>query len=124
MTGGTMTKDTSVSFHPYFKVHGGKLDAFRDLCRRFIEKTRTETGCLYYGFTFHEDEVYCREAYVDAGALLTHTENVGALIQEALTIADLIRLEAHGPEEELAKLREPFADLKPQYFAIYDSFHS
>jgi len=117
-----MTHDTSVSFHPYFKIHSGKADDFKALCKRFIEKTRTETGCLYYGFTFAGDVAYCREAYVNAAALLTHADNVGALIQEALTIADLVRLEAHGPEPELNQLREPLAALNPQYFVLYDSF--
>jgi quinol monooxygenase YgiN len=117
-----MTHDTSVSFHPYFKIHSGKVDDFKALCKRFIEKTRTETGCLYYGFTFEGDVAYCREAYVNAAALLTHADSVGALIQEALTIADLVRLEAHGPEAELNQLREPLAALKPQYFVLYDSF--
>lgn len=117
-----MTHDTSVSFHPYFKIHSGKVDDFKALCKRFIDKTRTETGCLYYGFTFNGDVVYCRESYVNAAALLTHAGNVGALIQEALTIADIIRLEAHGPESELNQLREPLAALNPQYFVLYDSF--
>jgi quinol monooxygenase YgiN len=117
-----MTQDSSVSFHPYFKIHAGKIEDFKALCKRFIEKTRTETGCLYYGFTFEGDVVYCREAYVNAAALLTHVENVGALIQEALTIADVAHLEAHGPESELNQLREPLAPLNPQYFVLYEGF--
>jgi hypothetical protein len=28
----------------------------------------------------------------------------------------------HGPEAELAKLREPFAKLKPQYFVLEYGF--
>jgi quinol monooxygenase YgiN len=117
-----MTKDTCVSFHPYFKIHSGKVDAFKALCHRFVEKTQTETGCLYYSFTFDGDVVYCREGYVDAAGLLTHVDNVGALIQEALTIADIIRLEAHGPEAELNKLRDPLAALNPQYFVLHQGF--
>ncbi len=117
-----MTQDTSVSFHPYFKIHSGKVADFKALCHRFIEKTKTETGCLYYSFTFDGDAVYCREGYLDAAALLTHVENVNAQIQEALTIADIVRLEAHGPEAELNKLREPLAALNPQYFVLYQGF--
>ena len=49
-------------------------------------------------------------------------ENVGTLLQEALKIAELTRLEIHGPEEELAKLREPLADLKPQFFTLEYGF--
>jgi quinol monooxygenase YgiN len=113
-----MSPDTSVSFHPYFKIHAGKIPDFKALCQRFVEKTRQETGCLYYGFTFDGDVVYCREGYVDAAALLTHVENVGAQIQEALTLSDVVRLEAHGPASELEKLRGPLAALNPQYFVL------
>jgi quinol monooxygenase YgiN len=117
-----MIQDTCVSFHPYFKVHSGKLEAFKALCTRFEEKTKPETGCLYYGFTFDGDVAYCREGYVNAAALLAHTENVGALIQEALTLADIIRLEAHGPEAEINQLRQPLAALNPQFFVQYNGF--
>ena len=47
---------------------------------------------------------------------------MGALLGEALKIADLTRLEVHGPEEELAKLREPLTELDPQYFILEYGF--
>lgn len=49
-------------------------------------------------------------------------ENVGALLQETLKVATLTRLEIHGPEVELAKLRGPLADLKPQFFVLEYGF--
>lgn len=112
------TQDKICSIAPYFTVHDGQLPAFRDLCERFIEKTGTESGCLYYGFAINGDVVHCREAYDDAAALLAHVDNVGALIGEALEISEMTRLEVHGPEDELQKLREPLADLNPQYFTL------
>jgi hypothetical protein len=48
--------------------------------------------------------------------------NVGSLLEESLKTADLARLEIHGPEEELAKLREPLSSLKPQFFALEYGF--
>lgn len=117
-----MTPDTSVSLHPYFKIHPGKIDAFKALSRRFVEQTKAEPGCLYYSFTFNGDEAYCREGYVDAAALLKHADNVGALLQEAGTISDVTRMEAHGPEAELKKLQERLAGLNPQYFVLYQGF--
>jgi quinol monooxygenase YgiN len=119
-----MTDDKSVSLHPYFKIHAGKAEAFKSLCKRFVEKTRPEPGCLYYSFTFGGDIVYCREGYVDADALLAHVENVGALIQEALTISDIHRFELHGPESELAKLREPLAPMNPEIFVLDHGFRN
>jgi len=116
------TQDTSCSIAPYFKVHAGKADAFKALCERFVGKTNEEPGCLYYGFSFDGDQAHCREGYRDATSLLAHLDNVGSLLQEALKIADLTRLEIHGPEEELAQLREPLANLKPQFFVLEYGF--
>jgi quinol monooxygenase YgiN len=116
------TQDTCCSIAPYFKVHIGKLEAFRALCERLVEKTNEEPACLYYGFSLSGDQVHCREAYRDAAGLLAHLDNVGAIVQEALKIADLTSLEIHGPEEELAKLRDPLASLKPEFFTLEYGF--
>ena len=48
--------------HPYFKAHGGQRDACHALLPAFVEKTRPDKYCLYYEFTAHEDEIFCREA--------------------------------------------------------------
>ena len=116
------TQDKCVTIVPYFKVPSGKMDSFKRLCEQFVEKSRPEPKCLYYGFSFCEDQVHCREGYADAEGALAHLESVGPLLDEALKIADLTRLEIHGPEEELAKLREPLAKLKAQFFTLEYGF--
>ena len=63
-----------------------------------------------------------REGYKDAGAALAHLQNVGALLAEFGKITELERLEVHGIESELAKLRGPLADFKPQYFTLEYGF--
>jgi quinol monooxygenase YgiN len=109
-----------VTLHPYFNVHPGKLEAFKAGFPAFVEKTASEEKNLFYEFTVNGGEVFCREAYADAEGLLAHLENVGALLAEALKIADLIRLEVHGPVAELDKLKEPLAHLKPAWFVLED----
>ena len=118
------TQDKCCSIVPYFKVNDGQLGAFRSLCERFVEKTSDESACLYYGFSVDGDVVHCREAYADADGLLAHLENVGALIGEALEISELARLEIHGPEDELQKLRQPLAELNPQFFTLEFGFRN
>src|SRR5262245_42567969 len=116
------TNDKCCTIVPYFKVHNGRMSEVRNLCGQFVEKARTERGCLYYGFSFDGDELHCREGYGDAEGALAHIENVGSLLQELLTMADLTRLEVHGPEGELAKLRSPFAVFNPQFFTLEYGF--
>jgi quinol monooxygenase YgiN len=107
-----------VSIHPYFKAHPGKLEEIKAMFPQFIDKTRTEKKNLFYEFTINGDEIFCREGYVGAEGALAHLDNVGALLAETLKIADLMRLEIHGPTEELDKLRAPLAHLKPIWFVL------
>ncbi len=106
----------AVSIHPYFKIHPGKLEAAKELLPAFVAKTANEPACLYYEFTINDDVIFCREAYRGAEGALTHLGNVDALLKELLTMADLARLEIHGPAEEIKKLKAPLAALQPTWF--------
>lgn len=110
--------DNVCSIVPYFQIQDGKLDEMKMLCETFIEKTKTEPKCLYYGFCFNENVMHCREAYEGAEGVLAHIENVGELIDEALKISELFRFEIHGNADELAKLKEPLASLDPEYYTL------
>lgn len=116
------TQDKCCTIVPYFKVSDGNLETFKKLGEEMVAKTSEEAKCLYYGFSFDGDQAHCREGYEDAEGLLAHLENVGSLLQEALKIAEITRLEVHGPEAELARLREPLANLAPQFFALEYGF--
>jgi len=115
-------QDKGCTIVPYFKVQSDKLGDFKKLCERFVEKTSPEPKCLYYGFSFDGDLAHCREGYEDAEGLLAHLENVGSLLEESLKISEIARLEVHGPADELAKLREPLANLGPQFFELEYGF--
>ncbi len=116
------TQDKCCTIVPYFKVHEGKSEDFKALCEQCVEKTDNEPKCLYYGFSFDGDLAHCREGYEDAEGALAHLENVGALLGELLKISDMTRLEVHGPEEEVAKLRKPMSELNPQFFILEYGF--
>jgi quinol monooxygenase YgiN len=107
-----------VSLCPYFKVHPEKLDAAKAMLRRFVEETASEKENLFYGFSITGDEIFCREGYESADGVLAHLDNVGELLAEMLTMADLIRVELHGPAKELEKLKGPLAHLNPAWFTL------
>jgi quinol monooxygenase YgiN len=102
-------------------VHPGKLETVKAFFPQFVEKTAKEKGCLFYGFTSNGEEMFCREAYENAEALLAHLENIGALLAEMLKSADLTRIEVHGPAAELEKLKKPLAHLTPKWFQLESS---
>lgn len=116
------THDKCCSIAPYFKIANGQIINFKNLCEQFVARASKEERCLYYGFSFNGDEAYCREGYKDAEGLLIHLDNVDDLLKQALDMAEIIRLEIHGPEEELKKLYKPLAQFKPQFFILEYGF--
>ncbi len=74
------------------------------------------------GFSFDGDQAHCREGYQDADGVLAHLQNVDALLKQALEIANITRLEVHGPVAEVDKLRGPLSDLNPQFFTLEYGF--
>ncbi|MEW8505897.1 MAG: hypothetical protein AB2598_04285 [Candidatus Thiodiazotropha sp.] len=114
--------DPCCTLVPYFKVHEGKLEEFRRLGEQFLEKTMNEAKCMHYGFSFNGMQAHCREGYADAEGILAHLENVGALLDQALKIADITRLEIHAPAAEIEKLREPLSSLNPEFYTMEIGF--
>lgn len=62
--------------------------------------------------------MFCREAYLEAEGLLKHLENVGPVLGEFLKIADVLRVEVHGANPSLAKLKGPLGNLNPEWFVF------
>lgn len=116
------SQDTCCTVAPYFKIHEGQLAAFKTICEQFVQRSATEPGCLYYGFSFNGDIAHCREGFKDAQALLAHIENLTPIIGQMGTVSDLIKIEIHGIETELAQLREPLSNMNPDYFVLEYGF--
>ena len=108
----------TVSIHPYFEVKEGKLDAFLELGQKLVDKCLPEPKCQYYAFSVNGNTVYCREAYDGAAGVLEHLANAGDMIGAAFEIAELTRIEIHGPAAELDQLKEALTDLNPTYFTL------
>jgi len=115
-------EDSMCTIVPYFTVQEGKLDEFKAVGEQMVEATKTEKECLFYGFSFNGNRVFCREGYTGADGLLAHLANVDALLKQALGMASLDIFEIHGPEAELAKLREPLKALGPTFFVLETGF--
>ena len=120
------TDDTCVTIQPCFVIQDGEIDNVRSYVERFVELTKSERDCLYYGFTFCGSKLHCREGYANGDGALAHLDNVGSLLKELLDSgrAELTDLQIHGPEQELAKLREPLADFNPSYWVLEYGFRN
>jgi len=108
----------SVSINPYFKISDENKAAAQEMLKVFCELVKKEPGCLYYNFAFMGNVMTCREAYVDAAAVLAHLANCGEALSKFTKIAELFRIEVLGPAEELDKLRGPLSGMNPDYFVL------
>jgi len=115
-------EDNLCTLVPYFAVQAGKLDAFKALGEQMVERTKSESECVFYGFSFNDHQAFCREGYTSAEGILAHLENVDELLKQALGIAILERLEVHAPASEIAKLKEPLGGLNPYFFTMETGF--
>jgi len=115
-------EDTMCTIVPYFTVQDGKLDEFKALGEQMVTATKTESDCLFYGFSFDGNRAFCREGYTGAAGILAHLGNVDALLKQLLSIASLDIFEIHGPATEVDQLREPLKGLNPTFFVLETGF--
>ena len=109
-----MDPDTVVHLYPYF----GMKDAaeFKQIWGDAYPATKAaaeEEKSHQYAFSFEgATAASCREAYGDAAGVLTHLTNVDGPLKAVLDgPADLARLEVHGPQSEVDKLKEALSPL-------------
>jgi len=114
--------DNVCTLVPYFTIEDGKVDEFKALGEKMVERTQSEADVVFYGFSFNGQKAHCREGYTSADGILKHLENVGELLGELLKIAKLDHLEVHAPAADVAALKEPLKDLNPSFFTMETGF--
>jgi len=116
-TCGTALSDGTVTLAPYFLVRD--KEQFCNIWREDFAHFQHKDDCVHYAFTFSEDgRAHCREAYHDAKGVLQHLADVDSPLKKALdpSVAQLERLEVHGPASELDQLRDALGPLGAQFY--------
>ena len=87
-------------------INAGKLDIFKQVAARFIEKANTEPGTLSYEWFLNTDGSRCSilELYQDSEALLIHLKNVRDLYEPLFEVSQLTRVDVFGDSN--AEVRE------------------
>jgi len=114
--------DNTVTLAPYFKLKDA--DKFKALWRADYAQFAHKQDCVHYAFTFSADDTraHCREGYPNAAKLLQHIQDVGGVFHGNEggclhpAVAELEKLEIHGPAAELEQLQEPLKDLPVTYY--------
>eukprot|EP00961_Rhodomonas_salina_P123165 1658980-Rhodomonas_salina.1 len=121
----TSLTDTAVTLAPYFKLKDAAK--FREIWKADFTGFKHKDDCVHYAMCFEGDaRSHCREAYTNAAAVLQHFGDVDAPLKAALdpAIAELERIEAHGPPAELEKLKEAMTPLGAKFFACEWGFRT
>lgn len=92
-TAATLT-DQVITLAPYFKVHN--IDEFKKIWQADYAEFKHKESCVHYAFCFTEDNrAHCREAYVDAAAVLQHLADVDtplkSVTRPVLGISQVVR---------------------------------
>jgi len=111
--------DPYVSLSPYFKLKD--VAKFKEIWKAAYDSFAHIQNCLHYAFTFHtaaDGTVYahCREAYTSAATVLQRLADIDGPLQAALEVAELERLEVHGPAAEVEQLKEALTPLGCKFF--------
>lgn len=115
-------EDKVVTLSPYFTIHIGKIEKFKEVWKNAYHTFKHQEDAAHYAFTFSDDntKAHCREGYRDAKSLLQHIEDVKGELAEILEgedpVAELTRLEVHGPKSEVDTLREPLKELVNHFY--------
>jgi len=107
-------QDTHITILPEFVMPAGKLDEFKAGFPKFYAATKSgagAAGCLYYGFGFAGDSMYCREGYKSAEDCAKHGADVKEMLEEPIKAvgAGNFKLNVVGPAAELEKLKPKLA---------------
>eukprot|EP00946_MAST-07B_sp_MAST-7B-sp1_P003797 g3797.t1 len=107
---------TMCSICPTFTVQD--WDKAKPIMDDFIKRTKSETGCVYYGWTRTGDQLKCREMYADGAAVNAHLENVGPCIQAILAegVAKLDKIDIQGPADQLEIVKPGTETLGTVYY--------
>merc|ERR1711953_150785 len=118
---GRLASDETLTVLVYWSIRD--YARFLTGVKDFQDLTKQEEMVRYYGFCLSGSKAICREGYDCAEGFLEHLENVDQPLKAAMEVADVTRVEVHGPAAEVEKLRSPLSAF-PAVFWSYpnDSF--
>jgi quinol monooxygenase YgiN len=92
-------------------------DAARPIMQQIIDRSNQEPGCTYFGWEKSGNKLNSRENFTDGNAMRAHIENVKPLLEQLKSGPALLdKLELHGPDKEMEKIKDVAASLNPEYF--------
>ena len=115
--------DTSkfLTIQPTFTINDlAKAEPFMKKC---VDLTKTEDGCMFYGWTIKDDKLFCREAYVNGKAVAAHRQRRRRRRRDARERRGVARQDrAAQPGVGVARLEEQCDSLGMVYWDTAGTF--
>ena len=97
-------QNTEIQVTATLTIHDGKLAEFKKVAAQCLTSVKErDTGTLQYDWYYSKDQEKClvRETYKNSQAIMEHSGNLGELLGQLLSVAD-ISLDLFGnPSQEL-----------------------
>jgi len=115
---GRLVSDETLSVLVYWTIRD--YAKFLAGVKDFQQLTKQEEKVKYYGFCLFGARAICREGYDCAEGFLEHLQNVDGPLKAAMEVADVTRVEVHGPVAEVEKLRDPLRNFPAVFWSYPD----
>lgn len=109
--------NTQCTMQPHYTIED--WDTAKPIMQSIIDQSSKDPACTYFGFHKSGNKLHSQEAFTDGDAMKAHMNAVRPLMEQLKAgPAKLERLEMHGPEPELSKVKDAAAALQiePEYF--------
>lgn len=101
----------------YFAIRPGNAARFRDNCEAMVALRDKEAGHPASAYSFESDSAaVSREDYESADAFAQHLDVGKHIFETTRQLVDITGVEAHGPADEIEKLRPLLSDMSPRFF--------
>ena len=105
------------------------MSKFEEICKKNYPTTLSNIkieNIVNYGIYYNDNIGYCRESYINNDGVLLHLKESTLQLKQLVdnNIAELDRLEIHGPKEELDKIREKYDEKEFKYFNLEWGFRN
>lgn len=107
-----------VTVHAYFRIAPSHRETVGRLIGELELRATENLEVLFHEASFCSDDLALRFAFPSAEPLLDHLAGTSEWFERLLTGTELLRIEVHGPEQELALLRGPLGVFMPEWYVL------
>ena len=107
-----------VTVQAYFRIDPSHRETVGRLIGELELRASENPLVLFHEASFRSEDLALRIAFPSAEPLLDHLAGTSEWFERLLTGTELLRIEVHGPEQELTLLRGPLGVFMPEWYVL------